>query len=278
MKNLFLIILLILCSNNIIGQKTYSVAELYNMCIEFKNYSPRDIESRLNKDDYYATADELFSDANLFEDRLGNSITTMHLGSQNKIFNIIYEIKLLSKSKIDAINNELNNFFYSYSYNDSDGKVVKTYTSDGKCVIDISYDKTKQKYKINIINNIDALFLVHPKRINNSKLEINSFVNTTNIFLKKGEKIKIKASGNINFGTWAGYGGPNGVDGFENYNKIQGFRHGALLATIGNQNAVAVGNEVTITANQNGKLFLYVNDSDPSNNSGSFIVEYSIIK
>lgn len=116
------------------------------------------------------------------------------------------------------------------------------------------------------------------KSIGTNKLEINSMTNATTINVKKGDKLYLKATGQITFGAWAGSGNPNGIDGYTSYNRVSGFRHGSLLAKIGDGEYFSIGTYKVIVAQSSGKLQLLVNDGDPSNNSGSFTVQYSINK
>jgi hypothetical protein len=117
------------------------------------------------------------------------------------------------------------------------------------------------------------------KKIEVNKYEIDSYTNTTEVNIKKGEQITITAKGSITYGAWAGSGGPDGIDGYTSYNRIQGFRHGSLLVRIGDKAEwESVGTSKTIVAARNGVLQFIVNDADPSNNSGSFTVDLLIIK
>jgi hypothetical protein len=96
---------------------------------------------------------------------------------------------------------------------------------------------------------------------------------STRVYLNKGDKVKIKASGEVSYGLFAGSGGPRGIRGFEQYNIIRNLPHGCLIATIGEGGAwYYIGNEATIEADKDGFLKLYVNDTDPGNNTGKFIV------
>jgi len=97
----------------------------------------------------------------------------------------------------------------------------------------------------------------------------------TGIYLNKGDKINLKANGRITLGFFAGATGPEGINGFEIYNIVRNYRHGSLIATIGeNGTWFYVGREATITADTSGYLKLYANDVDPGNNSGSFTINY----
>ena len=117
------------------------------------------------------------------------------------------------------------------------------------------------------------------KKINNNSLEVDSYTNSTNINIKKGDEISITASGSIVLGAWAGSGGPDGIDGFTSYSRIAGFRHGSLLVRIGdNGEWEAVGTSKTLLANNSGLLQFIVNDGDPSNNSGYFTIEFRVTK
>jgi len=116
-------------------------------------------------------------------------------------------------------------------------------------------------------------------KINSSQYEIDSYSNTTDVNVKKGDRINIAASGTVTYGAWAGSGGPDGIDGYTSYNRIQGFRHGSLLVRIGDSGDwEAVGTSKSITAKNSGPLQFIVNDGDPSNNSGSFTVVIKITR
>ena len=96
----------------------------------------------------------------------------------------------------------------------------------------------------------------------------------TEMYVKKGEKISIKASGRVTLGVFAGSGGPRGIQGFEIYSIVRDYPHGSLIAKIGDNGPwYYIGNGKTITADNSGYLKLYVNDVDSKNNSGGFAVE-----
>ncbi|CAN5413898.1 hypothetical protein BH10BAC2_BH10BAC2_48650 [soil metagenome] len=98
-----------------------------------------------------------------------------------------------------------------------------------------------------------------------------------NKLIKKGNKISISASGQIKVGTFVGYSGPEGIDGYENYNQVEGFKHGALLVRIGEKGKwLAVGRSILLTAQTDGKIEFLVNDNDPDNNTGNYEVEITV--
>lgn len=118
--------------------------------------------------------------------------------------------------------------------------------------------------------------VVIAKKINATSLEIDSYTNSTNITVKKGNRISLKATGAIVLGVWAGSSGPGGIDGYESYSRVESLRHGALLVRIGSGKWSLVGASKTITATTTGKLEFIVNDADPSNNSGCYSVSFHI--
>jgi hypothetical protein len=112
-----------------------------------------------------------------------------------------------------------------------------------------------------------------------NKFEVNSYTTFAEVFVKKGDKLYLKAEGAISFGTWAGSCSPNGIDGFESYSVRSTFKHGALLGKIGKEGIwFLIGSYKVITAETDDNLYLMINDYDPSNNNGLFEVEYSINK
>lgn len=146
------------------------------------------------------------------------------------------------------------------------------------------YDKKKTETALNRVKNTPSKSVPSKntstaiskksEKSSEGKLAISSS-KTTTIYLKKGEKISLTASGSISFGAFAGSGGPNGINGFEIFNLARQYRHGCLLASFGSGGSwLFVGTKATLTADVSGYLKLYVNDNDTSNNSGSFIVQY----
>jgi hypothetical protein len=116
-----------------------------------------------------------------------------------------------------------------------------------------------------------------PKSINGTVLTVKGPIVTLPKMIKKGNKIAINASGRVKLGDWVGYSTPEGIEGYQNYNKIEGFKPGSLLAKIGDTGKwFFVGNSKTFIAEQDGKLQFIVNDADYSNNSGGYDIEIII--
>lgn len=109
-------------------------------------------------------------------------------------------------------------------------------------------------------------------------VEVTSYKKSTTINVKKGDKIYLRASGSIATGAWSGASGPNGKVYSNIWNIMPNYNYGALLMKIGTANWQLIGEEATIIAQNTGVLSFAVNDTDPSDNSGKYTVEYSINK
>lgn len=160
----------------------------------------------------------------------------------------------------------------------SDNK--KWISIDKKLCLEYSFS---QEYEIlvhiykNEFNYPDAGAGGNDKPLLNSRtIEVTSNSKPTNIVCKAGDKLQFRASGKITFGVFAGSGDPNGIEGFTSYNMVEGYKHGSLLGKIGNGDYFLIGTAKEYTTPNGGELQLIVNDQDPSNNSGSFTVEYSL--
>jgi tetratricopeptide (TPR) repeat protein len=125
---------------------------------------------------------------------------------------------------------------------------------------------------------------------------VNSYVNT-GIQVRRGDTIRIAASGEVTFGLIAGSGGPEGVnwcynaeydeetgetdcDDYNPYSILQDSQHGGLMYRIKSPNdqngwlfAGAGGQTVAASS---GVLELNVNDNDPRNNVGKFKVDIAV--
>ena len=114
------------------------------------------------------------------------------------------------------------------------------------------------------------------RRINSNQIEVFSNSNETDISVKRGSTISITATGQIRLGAFAGVGDADGIDGLTTYNKVSGFRHGALLGRVGDGSWFLIGKSSSFVADRDGTLSLIVNDADASNNAGSFNINYTI--
>ena len=96
----------------------------------------------------------------------------------------------------------------------------------------------------------------------------------TGITVQKGDVIRFSSSGEIQFGPGAeNRSGVNGKEG--NYAPRATMPRvlvGGLIGRIGNAQPFGIGSQATITAPDSGQLFLGINDSDFSDNSGDYSV------
>jgi len=121
---------------------------------------------------------------------------------------------------------------------------------------------------------------VKPHQTEQHSLTVKTLL-STEIPINKGDKVAINARGRIVLGAFAGAGGPDGIDGFTEYNAVRGARHGALLARVkqtGQETWHTVYAQGSFTAETSGTLELLVNDRDASNNSGQFDVQVEITR
>jgi|GEM_PF-5315794 len=101
----------------------------------------------------------------------------------------------------------------------------------------------------------------------------------THIPVEAGDRVEITATGTKRFGLFAGVGGPDGIDGFAIYNKVSNGKHGCLLARVsGSADWYVVGSQGAFEAGAPGTLELTVNDTQTSDNEGSFQVKVTVIR
>ena len=264
MKFLFLTRILFLLifawPNKSIGQSYLTLNTLYNLCL-FTD--PNDIKDDVNGYGYFS--DEL---QGTYKDNFGNELS---FGTIDDKLNIFYKIKL-SPAVIIKIKKDLDDDSY-FVLNGNDEK-TKYYSSfNGRFQIISFKEANYWKFSVSEKSKSDINFARTEKP---NTIDVSSYSNHTRVFLKKGNIVTLKASGEITLGPFAGTTGPEGIEGYTLYNFVQGFKQGSLLGKIGDGEWFLVGNGQTITCQESGDLQLVVNDNDPSNNSGYFYVEYYI--
>lgn len=257
----FLFLFLFTSINKCTGQSYLTLNTLYNLCLYT---DPNDIKDDVNSYGYYS--DEL---QGTYRDTAGNELS---FGTIDDRLNIFYKVRLKPQI-VTEMQNDLNDDSY-FVMNETDGK-TKIYSSfNGRFQIILAKEGKYWRFSVSekLKQDINFARIVKPNII-----KVSSYSNYTRIFVKMGNTLTLKASGSIVLGPWAGSTGPEGIDGFEAYNFVQGFKQGSLLGKIGDSGEwFLVGNGQTITCEISGDLQLVVNDNDPSNNSGYFDVEYSI--
>ena len=101
----------------------------------------------------------------------------------------------------------------------------------------------------------------------------------THLNVTMGQMISINASGTVQPSTSRDlFCGPDGTFAVDYWLKDYSFRsdwgHGALIARIGAAGTpIFIGNNTTFTTPTGGEVWLGVNDIDPGNNAGEFVVE-----
>lgn len=97
--------------------------------------------------------------------------------------------------------------------------------------------------------------------------------------VKKGQRIRITGEGNISLGKGR-TASPSGIAELDDEQKLmKSVPTGALIAVIGDDNNdfIYVGAEREFTATRDGALFLGINETNLTDNSGTFDVKIEII-
>ena len=259
-------------SGSVKQSEYFSIAELESVFSRFlSNEYISNLESTLNAKGYYSSKKKFNSDLNSFYDDNRNEFF-FSKDVDNFIDNYMsYTIIKPSKQLLADFKIQLK------SYNKYTFEKKDTYFNDGS--YKIKYNYNNDSLELIFWDNSKKNQLLPAVQINDSILQVNSYTQFTEIFVKKGDKVFLKANGKIGLGMWAGEATPNGIEGFQNYSEVADLKHGSLIGKIGKDGKwFLVGRYNSTIAEENGRLFLQVNDKDPSNNSGSFIVEYGINK
>lgn len=115
------------------------------------------------------------------------------------------------------------------------------------------------------------------ERTSPNTLKVTSFTTATDVSVKAGQKITIRATGKITLGLFAGSCDPNGINQLSNYNLVKQFNHGSLIGKIGPEGEwFSVGRNTSFIAPKTGVIYLQVNDNDVNNNEGYFTVSHQI--
>lgn len=185
------------------------------------------------------------------------------------------EKQSFSRASDDMVGSVLGNMLVSSMFGGGEARDIDL-SHIGKPYDDANADVGSIQYVRIIEENSSAQTKI--SGIGVKSIEVNSYAKTTNITVKKGDKIYLRATGRVVTGAWSGGAGPNGKEYSNIWNIVPDFNYGALILKIGNGEWMLAGEENCITAPTTGKLSFAINDTDPSDNSGSFIVEYSINK
>ena len=95
---------------------------------------------------------------------------------------------------------------------------------------------------------------------------------STGVIVKRGDRVRITATGNITLDASGQSAGPDGVDTPDSRKLMSDKPTGGLIGVIGadNDDFMFIGRTMEFTANRDGLLFLSVNEGTLSDNSGTF--------
>ncbi|NVK52422.1 MAG: hypothetical protein HWD85_05765 [Flavobacteriaceae bacterium] len=222
---------------------------------------------------YIKTSKEVYSDINIFKNNRNHKITIVTT-KKDIAETISLDFPKASKDMIklyyEQFASNLRDVFKTTKdpnhYNNSTNLNKKRFTDDKTDFIYvISYENKKLNVSI-----LSKFFLENPivmKRLDYNKFKLTSYSSYSNIYLKKGEKIKIKATNPA-----SKYHQPSGYKTNSNtFDKR--FNHNALIAKIGDSDWFYVGKGKTITAQNSGILRFKINNKYKS--IYPYIIEYS---
>lgn len=267
-KKCFLIALTIfsiVSSKTSVAQNYMTINDLYNLSTSaFSNVY--DIKDFANAEGYYSS--EL---QGKYKDDYGNEFEFYKF--MDRVY-MSYTIKA-TPNAIKIFEDQIKKKCY-FDFNSDDGKLIFYRSPNGQ--FRLVLEKTPLTWHFSVSENRKG-DRSPAYEFEKSKIEVNSYTDHADVFIKKGDKIYLKATGTVKYGSWTGSGGPEGIDGFGSFSTNTNFKHGSLLGKIGqNGEWFLIGSYKTLTATISGKLFIMINDNDPSNNEGGFDVEYGINK
>lgn len=220
---------------------------------------------------YIKTSKEVYSDINVFKNKKNYKITIVTIPKREAISLVFPKVnKDITKLYYEQFRSNLRPTFKTtknpINYNNNSNLNTKGFTDDkNNFIYEISYKK--KELRVSIFSNF---FLERPiamKRLDYNKFKLTSYSSYSNIYLKKGEKIKIKATNPA-----SKYHQPSGYKTNSNtFDKR--FNHNALIAKIGDSDWFYVGKGKIITAQNSGILRFKINNKYKS--LYPYIIEYS---
>ncbi len=138
-----------------------------------------------------------------------------------------------------------------------------------------------------ISGNDRSTIIISPeeKPIIDDRINVSQHIKTQ-VYIKKGDKVLVTATGTINTGANVGPSGPEGkisggLFGFplNQYNVVSEYPHAALmLRYTKNDSWINCGREYSFTSEKNGFLEFEVNDIEKNNNKGSYQVDIKVYR
>ncbi|WP_154857067.1 hypothetical protein [Cyclobacterium xiamenense] len=183
--------------------------------------------------------------------------------------------EMIRMYKLELVSNYRNTFRSSMNpYEDAEGGDL--YVDSGKTMYEYDINKDGELV-VEVRKNTDAIWPIMAERISTNTIKVDSYSNFTDISLREGQLVEIEASGSIKLGVFSVDCYPEGINGFRSNNVDQRFNHGCLIGKIGNDGEwFYIGRNKTFTAPVSGVLHLRINDDVEIDNSGHFIVTYSV--
>lgn len=145
----------------------------------------------------------------------------------------------------------------------------------GNTIYQIEY-KSNKTLRVIAINNDDFEYDLPAERVGFNSFKIDSRPSFVYLYINKGDIIDFSVYGNMKLGFFAGYSSPSGINGYTIYNRVKGFKHGALLGKIGkNGNWFLIGKKTRMKAEETGTLYVTINDKQISDNDGHYTLTYN---
>lgn len=196
--------------------------------------------------------------------RISHSVTFEVLNAPKDLYNlyakeIVSYYKNLEKGDYDPNKNPEGSLFYE----------------SGNTIYQIEY-KPNKTLRVIAINNDDFEYDLPAERISFNSFKIDSRPSFVYLYINKGDIIDFSVYGNIKLGFFAGYSSPSGISGYTIYNRVRGFKHGALLGKIGKKGDwFLIGEKTRIKAEETGTLYVTINDKKINDNDGYYTLTYN---
>ncbi|MVM35252.1 hypothetical protein GO755_34845 [Spirosoma sp. HMF4905] len=233
----------------------------------------------------------------------------MQIDKQSLISNIIYKSSILRIIGLGLILISFIIFIFFIAYQENEIQYKEEQKKEQYKTIGIllkkndSLDRVVQREKLTIGNessrvvdnskeiiitgNDGSSIIINPKvkPIIDERIHISSF-KILPLYLKKGDKVLIQATGKISVGPNIGTSGPEGKNSgglfdfpLSQYNIVKEFPHATLMFRYANDTSwIDCGKEYNFTAEKSGFLEFEVNDLEKSNNEGAYQVEIKVYR
>jgi hypothetical protein len=227
--------------------------------------------------------DQLFSDINRFGNRHGVILETWRVrGSSGEwIFTADLKVENASTAVVELYDAELRAGYRDMRKSTPEGPrkgplptTSAKFIKSGGTIYSYTVEKGTLTVQAMLNNRGEAAIVA--ERTGPDGLRVNSYVRFTDVELRRGDRLRLTASGTVTLGPFVGKTGPEGIGGFPTFRRNQRFQLGALMARVGEGEWFLVKDGI-FAAQEDGTLQLRINDNDPDNNDGAFEVRYSFL-